>query len=354
MLALVACAGQARGQTAASPPATNEPSIRVGTQLFLDYTVQNQPKITDVDGNQRTLSQFEVGRAYINIVGNLTKNISFRVTPDVVRETGVGSSLNGSYTFRLKYAYAQWALDDHVSKGSWARFGQQPTPWVGFMDEIYRYRFQGQAFEERDGYLFSSDAGASFRYALPNDYGDVHGGVFNGEGWQRPEVNDQKGWMVRGTARPLGPHGGPLHGLRVHGFIDHDLYAKSDQRRRAIFAATYEHKYVNAGFDYLATKDQAAANVTAVEGRGWSVWVTPRTTKGFEGLLRYDEVEPNTDQSSQKKKRTIGGVAYWFPHQSGITTAIMFDVDNLKFDGFPTTPAFATQRKYAVHALLDF
>ena len=41
MLALVACAGQARAQTVAAPPTANEPSIRVGTQLFLDYTVQD-------------------------------------------------------------------------------------------------------------------------------------------------------------------------------------------------------------------------------------------------------------------------------------------------------------------------
>jgi hypothetical protein len=77
--------------------------------------------------------------------------VSFRVTPDVTRETGAGSSLNASYTFRLKFAYAQWSLDEHAGKGSWARFGQQPTPWIGFMDDVYRYRFQGQGFEERDG-----------------------------------------------------------------------------------------------------------------------------------------------------------------------------------------------------------
>jgi hypothetical protein len=63
---------------------------------------------------------------------------------------------------------------------------------------------------------------------------------------------------------------------------------------------------------------------------------------------------PNTAQSSQQKKRTIAGVAYWFPHQSGITTALMLDVDNLKFDGFPPSPVTATQRKIAVHMLVNF
>jgi hypothetical protein len=219
---------------------------------------------------------------------------------------------------------------------------------------VYRYRFQGQTFEERDGYLFSADAGAAFHYEVPHDYGDLLGGVYNGEGYSHPEVNDQKGWMIRATGRPLGPHQNILHGLRVSGFFDHDFYAKNDARQRATFAVTYEHKYVNAAFDYLTAKDKASANLTASHGRGWSAWVTPRTTIGWEGLLRFDQVEPDTAQASQKKKRTIAGVAYWFSHQNGLTTALMLDVDNLKFDGYPNLPVFATQRKIAVHALLNF
>ena len=122
------CAAQA---PAAAPPA-DTPSIKVGVLLFADYTIQQQPKIKDADGNEVTLSAFQIGRSYINVTGNIARNISFRITPDIARETGVGSSLNGSYTFRLKYAFAQWSLEDHLTKGSFARFGIQPTPWVEF------------------------------------------------------------------------------------------------------------------------------------------------------------------------------------------------------------------------------
>ena len=37
-------------------------------------------------------------------------------------------------TFRLKYAYAQFNLDDWMTRGSWARFGIQQTPWVDFVE----------------------------------------------------------------------------------------------------------------------------------------------------------------------------------------------------------------------------
>ena len=38
-------------------------------------------------------SAFNVGRAYLNVTGQINHRIGFRVTPDIVRETGVGSSL---------------------------------------------------------------------------------------------------------------------------------------------------------------------------------------------------------------------------------------------------------------------
>ena len=49
----------------------------------------------------------------------------------------------------------------------------------------------------------SADAGASFHYNLPSNYGDFHVGVYNGENYQRVEVNDRKAFEFRGTVRPF-------------------------------------------------------------------------------------------------------------------------------------------------------
>src|SRR6185503_1361614 len=138
----VPCAAQVTVAAASTPP-DDTPNIKVGVTIFADYTVNLEPKITDSDGNEVTFSAFQIGRSYINVTGNISHSIAFRVTPDITRETGVGSALNGSYTFRLKYAYAQWNLDDHMSKGSYARFGMQQNPYHDFFDAVYRYRFQG-------------------------------------------------------------------------------------------------------------------------------------------------------------------------------------------------------------------
>ena len=140
--------------------------------------------------------------------------------------------------FRIKYAYGQFNLDDWMTKGSWVRLGIQQTPWVDFEEGIYRYRFQGTVFAEREGYLSSSDAGVSFHANLPSNTGELHVGVYNGENYNKAEVNDQKAVMVRGSFRPLpGTSVMPLRGLRVTGFYDNDKYVKGAPRRRGNTAA---------------------------------------------------------------------------------------------------------------------
>jgi len=157
--------------------------------------------------------------------------------------------------------------------------------------------------------------------------------------------------MLRGTIRPLHVHA-LLRGLRLTGFVNKDAYVKNADRTRAIFAATFEHPYVNAAFEYLATSDQTSATRTPVDGRGWSVFVTPKSPTGWEGLIRFDHTRPNTDLDGQVRERAIAGVAYWFPHQGNVSTALMLDVDNATFDGL--SPARPTERRIAVHALVNF
>lgn len=351
----VPCAAQVTPAAGYTPP-DDTPTVKVGATIFADYTYQANPKIKDADGNEVSSNSFNVTRTYINITGNISHNIAFRITPDITRETensSAATSIAGNYVFRLKYGFAQFNLDDYMSPGrtgSWVRLGVQQTPWVDYMEGIYRYRFQGTTFPEREGFLSSSDIGASFHYNFANNYGEIHTGVYNGEFYTKPEVNDQKSFQIRGTLRPL-PMQPVLRGLRVHAFWNKDAYLKNAERDRTIFSTTFEHKYVNAAFDYLWTTDQTSATKLPVDGRGYSFWITPRSTIGWEGLLRYDHMEPNTAQSGTRT-RWIGGLAYWFPHQGNVSTSLLLDVDSQSFHDFATPSPTVT--RYAVNALVNF
>jgi hypothetical protein len=340
---------------AAPGPADDKPAIRVGVTLFFDYTVQTEPTKIDADGNSFTPTSFNVGRAYLNVTGQINHLIAFRVTPDIVRDSGSDSSTAGSYVYRLKYAYGQFNLDDWMTPGSWARFGMQQTPWVDFIDSIYRYRFQGPTFEDREGILSSSDVGASFHYNFNNNYGDVHTGYYNGDNYNQPEANDQKAWMTRVTVRPL-PTNTALRGLRVTGFVDADAYVANAERQRQVVGVTYEHPYVHAGFNYLWTTDQAQALAPELDGHGYSIWLTPKTAKGYgwEGLLRFDHLrqEQAGVSTEGERNRTIVGIAYWFPRQGAVSAAVMVDfeqVDNARYEPFKPK-----ERRWAIHTLIGF
>jgi hypothetical protein len=342
-------------------PPDDTPSIKIGVTLYADYTYTDAPQSKDADGNTINPSAFNVARSYINVTGNLSHIVAFRITPDVTRQSGLISLAspntisNDSLVFRIKYAFAQINLDDWMSKGSWARFGIQQTPLLDYEEGIYRYRFQGTTFTEREGFYNSADAGVSFHYNFPSNYGDFHIGVYNGEGYAKPDPNDKKAVELRGTIRPFATGAPILRGLRLTGFYFGDNYIKDSERERAVAQLTFEHNYINAGWDYIDAHDQTAIAARDVEAKGWSFWATPKKPmangSSVEALLRYDHLNPDA-ATNEARPRTIIGLAYWFPHQGSVSSALMLDYDGQAFQNFPTgQPA---QKKFAVHGLVNF
>jgi hypothetical protein len=351
--------------TSGFPPPDDTPSVRVGGTLFADYTRTFAPEVTDGNGDRVSTSAFNVLRTYINVTGQVNHLIAFRVTPDITRETGTGSSLNGSMTMRLKYGYAQFNFDDWLWRGTYARAGMIQTAYIDLEESIYRYRFQGPTFTDREGFVPSADLGASFRTLFPGGYGEVVGGVYNGEGYQRADPNDQKALQIRGTLRPF-PQPGLAHGLRVTVFYNADHYVDDADRNRLVSLVTFEHRFLNAAWVHLEAADQTTRAAARVESRGDSIWITPRLPLGtvqpsaprgqvrasLEGLFRYDRLEPD-EREARVKQRWIAGVAYW-PRMNvaSVTAAFLLDYEHVRYEAFE--PARPTERRIALHMLVGF
>ncbi len=346
-------------------PPDDTPSVKIGGVIYTNYTYQDTPTAKDADGNTINPSSFDVGRAYINVTGQINHWVSFRITPDVsghftttttstALPTGssvtASTSYDGSLVYRLKYAFGQVNFDDFLTKGSWARLGEQQTPIIDYLEGIYRYRFQGTVFAEREGFLTSSDFGLSGHYNLPNNYGDIHAGVYNGDGYSKGEANDQKAFQVRGTLRPF-PMGGVWKGVRLTAFYDADKYVKGADRKRFIGDATFEHKSLNLGFEYVDAKDQTSITKSKVSANGYSIWATPRSNVGLEALIRYDSLKPNTDVDARKNRLILGG-SYWFKTTaSSVSAALLADYEHVTYD---TALAKPNETRYALHALFTF
>ena len=290
---------------AISALAQDAPTIKVGAQIFADYTRSDSS------------SAFNVTRAYINVTGSLNRWLAYRVTPDIARETGSGSSLAGSQEYRLKFAYAQFSVNDRL----WIRGGLIPLLWTEYEELFYRYRFQGPEMVDREGFVGTADYGVAMRYALPNDRGDIAAGIFNGEGFGRAEANDQKAAMLRVSLQPV-------KGLRVSGFVDRDRYEAGEVRNRAIAQVAYEHPRVVAAVDVLTAKDRD------VRSHGYSAWATPKLGGRWEALLRRDVLRTSGEP---RKTRDIEGIAYWVPVQAGVSAAVMADRDATRGETNVTT-----------------
>ncbi|MDA1307774.1 MAG: porin [Acidobacteria bacterium] len=339
--------GQGTGQSsAAAAPSPSAPTIKLGVTIFADYTVTDTPKITDATGDRVRANAFTVGRSYLNVTGTANRHISFRVTADIARTTE--GNLAGSQVFRLKYAYLDVALPHRTS----LRFGMQQTPMIDGQESVYRYRFQGTSFVERDGGLVSSDVGLTMRTPL-GAYGDVHAGIYNGEGYNRAEVNAHKAFMARVTVRPMPTHA-VAKGLRLIGYWHADAYVQGAPRNRAAVSAMFEHARFNAGVDYVRRVDQPTPASAEVTGQGYSVFVTPFANAkgdGVEGLFRVDHFEPDSRRDASWR-RVIAGVAYWFPRQGSASAALLANLEQVTYSNFaPTRP---TERRIGVYALINF
>ncbi|MBZ5640855.1 MAG: OprO/OprP family phosphate-selective porin [Acidobacteriia bacterium] len=363
-LALCVPAFAQAAPAAGSAPADDTPSVKVGGTLFADFTYQTAPQGSNSEGTYKP-SSFNLTRAYINVTGNLSHRISFRFTPDIKQETKADADVKGSYVFRTKYAYGQFSLEDWFPKGSWVRLGVQPTPYPGYMDDIYRYRFQGSAFTDREKLLGTADTGVSAQFSFPGSYGDVHFGLFNGETYTGAETSDQKAYQIRAAFRPV-PASPALKGLRFAAFADLDHYIRDAVKRRLVGAVTFEHARVNAGIEYLEAKDQdpdrkfpvSLVQSTVVDSKGWSAWVTPKLGKGFELLLRHDDYEPDETRDATKT-RSIAGVAYWPRLQKGVTAAVLLDYEGTTYDKYASVVSDPTklpkdEKKWALHVQLNF
>ena len=343
-------------------PPDDTPRIGVGVTLYADYTYQMDPQIKDTDGNTVNPNMFNVSRAYINVTGQLNHLVAFRITPDIVRQDGLVTLTapnvisNDSLVYRIKYAFMQFNLDDWMTRGSWARFGIQQTPYLDFAENIYRYRFQGTTFTEREGFYNSADGGASFHYNFPSNYGDVHVGVFNGEGYAKTDPNDQKAIEIRGTVRPFAS-GAPLaRGLRLTAFYFGDNYIRDSERTRLVLSPTYESTYISGAFEYIDAHDQTSITARDVHAKGWSFWANPKKPysngSSVEALFRYDHLDPDSAVVDESRPRTIVGLAYWFPHSGSTACTLMLDYDGQTFHNFAV--AQVAQRKWAIHGQVIF
>ncbi len=304
VMVLLGLAGVAHAQDPAAAPANtntaNEGRVTFGVVTFLQY---------DYELHERdNYNAFDVTRGYLDVTGRLSDRIKVRFTTDVRPTTD--ASLDNNLTARLEYAYLQAAWTPNRT----FFFGMQETPWLTFEESINRYRVQGTMFVERENLIPGpSDLGAGLLWKRPSF--EIHGGVYNGEGYGRAEIDKEKSVQARGTATVYSTNAGESR-VRLSGFYSYGWYAEDRPRNVGIFMASYESPHVVATAQYLSATDNPFV-VTDLERQGLSFFGEARMGKtGWAGIGRVDLFNPNADQEGDDMRRYIFGGAHWsqLPH----------------------------------------
>jgi hypothetical protein len=329
MAALLAAAG------AAMPLAAQAPTVIVGGVGYAQYLYQLKDTANHVNN-------FDVTRAYLNVIGKFAHGVQTRVTGDVYRNT------DGSLAYRLKYAYAAWTPEKSALT---FKLGQIHTPWLDWEEHLWDYRMQGSMPTDRYGFMSSSDFGAGVDGMWAYDKVNMQIGAYNGEFYSKAPGDQRKDLEGRLSVRVLGTdEGGRDGGLRLTGYAHYGKPTGGGTRQRYIGMLSYRSKALTLGADYTATKDSVVTTpVTAgKKGRivsGFGVLRVPPSYK-FQVIARVDVFDPNTlsTATNDRQTRIVGGVAYAL---SGNLRALL-DIDNTSYQGGSPTPAAEAVRSTAL------
>ncbi len=297
------------------------------------------------------VNNFDVARAYVNVLGKFNGGLGTRVTADIFR------TADGSLSYRLKYAYFGY------NPGAGAltyKLGLLHTPLVDWEETLWDYRMQGTIALDRNGYLTSSDFGAGVDGTWNKDAVNAQVGIYNGEGYSKAPGDKRKDVMGRVSARLLATDdGSKVGGLRATAYAQVGKPTGGGRRDRFVGLLSYRSRLVTLAAEYAHVEDRsddppAPATPTGLTVKGrvistFGVFHIPNSKAALIG--RVDITDPNTDVADNRNVRFIAGASY----QLTPNLRLLADVDNIAYEGGITTPAlYATKTQGLLQAQFTF
>jgi hypothetical protein len=289
-------------------------------------------------------NNFDVTRAYINVIGRFAHGILTRVTPDIYRVA------DGSLSYRLKYAFVQWTPDS----GAIAfKLGMLNTPYVEWEEQLWDYRMQGTIAMDRNGYLSSSDFGFLVDGSWGNEAVSMSAGVINGENYNRPLGDKGKDLSARVSVRLVPTDEmSRTGGLRLTGYGQTGKPTGGGVRQRLLGVLSYRSKMLTLAGVGAVTRDSALTTPVTPERKGrvlsgFGVLRVPPSHK-LQFIGRVDSIDPNTDEDDDRQTRFIVGIGY----QLTPNLRLLADLDKVSYQGGVTTPALEVARSQALFQVM--
>lgn len=313
------------------PLAGQAPTVTVGGIVYAQYSYQLKDTANHVNN-------FDVLRAYINVIGRFPHGIYTRVTPDIYRTS------DGSLGYRLKYAFVSWTPSGSPLA---FKFGMNNTPFVEYEETLWDYRMQGTIAMDRNLYLSSSDFSFLVDGNWRNDGVTFSAGIMNGENYNKTPGDQRKDLAGRVTVRlMMTDDSSRTGGLRLTGYGHYGKPTGGGTRQRYLGQVSYRSKLLTLAADYAVTKDSVTDPVSAEKkGRVVSLFGVLRIPNSKVQVIgRLDSVDPNTSADDDRTTRFIGGVAY----QLTPNLRLLADLDHVS----RTTPELEALRSQALFQVM--
>lgn len=310
--------------------APTPPQVTVSGVTYSQYLYQLKDTANHVNN-------FNVTRAYVNVLGKFSGGVTTRVTTDVFTS---GTSL----AVRLKYAYVAYTPNNSPLT---AKFGLIHTPWLDWEESLWDYRMQGSMALDRNGFLTSADFGAGVDGKAKDDRVNAQVTLVNGEGYGGGPGDQRKDVEARISVRVLNTNdNSKVGGLRVTGYAGLGKPTSGGTRNRFIGMASYRSKEATIAAEYASMKDTVTAPAQLEHtGRMISLFGVYHVPKSKASVLaRVDLFDPNTSVSGDHQTRIIAGVSY----QLSPNLRLLADVDNLSYEGGSPTAAAEAVRSQAL------
>ena len=332
LAATVVAAAAAAGPLAAQ----NAPAVTVGGVVYAQFAAQLD------SAPPGTNSNFDITRAYLNVIGRFADGILTRVTGDVYQNA------DGSRAYRLKYAFVNWTPSGSALT---YRFGLMTTPWIDWEEALWDYRMQGTVAVDRNKYMSSSDFGAGVDGNINSETVDFQASVFDGNNYSGAQGDQHKAYAARVSVRVLGTDDASrVGGLRLTGYAQFGEPTSGGERSRFIGMLSFRSKMLTLVGEYVAATDsttgypagaKAEAKSTIISAYG--VLHIPDSPVGIIG--RVDIVDPNTANnttatSNDKRTTLIAGLSY----QLTPNLRLLADIDNTSLQGSTAGSATAPRK----------
>jgi hypothetical protein len=321
-LAAVALSALTASAVQAQASAQQAPQVSVTGVVYTQYQYSDAPIAAK--------SNFEMTRAYVNVLGRFANGITTRVTSDII------PSGTTNQVLRLKYAFAAWTP---TGSSLTYKLGMIQTPFVDYEETLWDYRMQGTIAVDRNGAMTSSDIGFGVDGHWNGERVNAQFALVNGEGYSNGTGDFRKDVEARVSFR-LKPtnDNSRVGGFRVTGYAGvGKVTATGADRNRFLGQLSYRTTQFTVAGEYVSRKD------AAITGSIISAFGVYHLTNSKVALIgRVDIVDPDNNVASNSTTRIIGGASY----QLSPNVRMLADLDRVKPSGVTATNQFLIQAQF--------